>query len=137
LTIKYIYDGDLFESKADALVNTVNCVGVMGKGIALSFKNRYKEMFEDYKNKCEEKQVEIGKIDIYKASDKYIINFPTKKDWRRNSKLIYIKKGLRNLLEIIPNQDIKSIAFPQLGCSNGRLSWEIVKETMEEYLNKC
>ncbi|PEZ55075.1 MULTISPECIES: type II toxin-antitoxin system antitoxin DNA ADP-ribosyl glycohydrolase DarG [Bacillus cereus group] len=136
-----IYEkGDLFKylNQVEAIINTVNCVGVMGKGIALEFKKRYPENFHIYKNKCFSKELTIGKSFIYEIpyneKTKFIINFPTKLHWRNPSKIEYIEKGLDNLIKLIAEYDIKSIAMPALGCGNGNLDWGIVKPLIEKKL---
>jgi O-acetyl-ADP-ribose deacetylase (regulator of RNase III)/uncharacterized protein YwgA len=119
--------GNIFESRAQTLVNTVNCVGVMGKGIAQEFKKRFPGMFRDYKDLCDKGIVQLGKPYAYKdLYDKTIINFPTKKHWRAMSRLDDIKKGLDVFIEKYKQWGIKSVAFPPLGCGNGGLEWEVV-----------
>ena len=133
--IKYRYNENIFESKSMALVNTVNCVGIMGAGLAKEFKLRFPEMFKDYVKKCNENKIKIGKLDIYKINDrKIIINFPTKDHWKYPSKLEYIEKGLNDFVKNYKSWNIKSIAFPQLGCGKGGLKWNDVKYLMEKYL---
>ncbi len=134
ISIIYRYDEDLLQSKAEALVNTVNCVGVMGKGIALQFKNHYPEMYKDYYKKSKNNKINIGKLFLFRTMDKLIINFPTKKHWRNNSEIQYIIDGLNYFRENYKIWKIKSIAFPQLGCGNGNLKWVDVKKIMEEFL---
>jgi len=119
--------GNMFESKAQTLVNTVNCVGIMGKGIAQEFKKRYPEMFKDYKSRCDRGAVQLGHPYIFKTLyDKAIINFPTKQHWRAMSRLDDIRKGLDVFVEKYKQWGIKSVAFPPLGCGNGGLEWEVV-----------
>ena len=134
--IKFV-KGDIFEAKADALVNTINIVGIMGKGIALQFKERFKENFKLYQKASENKEIEIGKMFVTRSNDingtKWIINFPTKKHWIHPSKMEYIEKGLDDLINCIKEKNIKSIAIPPLGCGNGGLDWDDVKSVM---LNK-
>src|SRR5437773_477164 len=108
--------GTLFESPAKTLVNTVNTVGVMGKGIAKRFKEIYPEMFSKYQHLCENKQLQIGKLWLYKTEHKWILNFPTKVHWRQPSRPEYIEEGLRAFAASYPTQGITSIAFPRLGC---------------------
>ena len=133
--IKYRYNENIFKSKSTALVNTVNCVGVMGAGIAKEFKLRFPEMFKDYVKKCNTNEIRIGKLDIYKINDrKIIINFPTKDHWKYPSKLEYIEKGLIDFVKNYKSWNIISIAFPQLGCGKGGLKWNDVKYLMKEYL---
>lgn len=119
--------GNIFESRAQTLVNTVNCVGVMGKGIAQEFKKRYPKMFKDYKSLCDRGEVQLGQPYIFKTLyDKAIINFPTKKHWRAMSRLDDIEKGLDVFIKKHKQWGIKSVAFPPLGCGNGGLEWEVV-----------
>jgi O-acetyl-ADP-ribose deacetylase (regulator of RNase III) len=127
--------GSLFESPAHVLVNTINTVGVMGKGIAKTFKAIYPDMFKIYQQLCEQKKIEIGKLWLYKASNKWILNFPTKIHWRSPSKVEYLEAGLKNFKENFADYNITSIAFPPLGCGNGDLNWEKeVRPLMEKYL---
>lgn len=133
-----IEHGNIFNSTAQTLVNTINCVGVMGKGLALEFKNKYPAMFDKYKSFCDKGVFKPGVLWIYKAEDgKWILNFPTKVDWRNPSELSYIEEGLKKFVEIWEEKGIKSIAFPLLGCHNGGLDPEEVIPLMEKYLNKC
>ena len=134
--ITYI-QGDLFESPAKVLVNTVNTVGVMGKGIALQFKKIYPDMFEEYRIRCEKKELQIGDLLLFKTENKWILNFPTKKHWRNPSKVRYIEAGLQKLSEKYAELGITAIALPELGCGNGELNFESqVKPLMELYLSK-
>lgn len=129
--------GNLFTSPAQVLVNTVNTQGVMGKGIALQFKNTYPDMFKIYQELCERGKIDIGVLWIYKTPHKWVLNFPTKRYWRNPSKAEYIEMGLKKLSEKFNELGIYSIAFPALGCGNGELDWEkTVKPLMEKYLNK-
>jgi O-acetyl-ADP-ribose deacetylase (regulator of RNase III) len=136
--IKY-KTGNLLESEAQALVNTVNTLGVMGKGIALQFKNQFPNNFKSYAKACKSKEVSIGKLFITEENSllgkKIIINFPTKTDWRKPSEYDYIELGLIELARIIKENDIKSIAIPPLGSGNGGLDWERVKVLIEKYLS--
>lgn len=131
--IEYI-EGNIFESPAQVIVNTVNTVGVMGKGIALAFKQRYPEMFQKYKTTCEKHLLTIGKLMIYYEADHWILLFPTKEHWRNPSKLEYIEKGLMKFTSVYAEKGIYSIAFPRLGCGNGELNWNDVRPIMEKYL---
>jgi len=127
--------GDLMQSPAKVLVNTVNTVGVMGKGIAKDFKKVYPEMFKKYQDLCEKKMFNVGQLWLYKTPHKWILNFPTKKHWRQPSKTEYIEAGLEKFVKTYAEKRITSIAFPMLGCGNGELAWEIqVKPLMEKYL---
>ncbi len=127
--------GDIFEDGAEALVNTVNCVGVMGRGIALQFKKRYPENFARYEKACRKKEVQPGRMFVYETGNvmnpKYIINFPTKRHWRNASCLADIESGLVDLVRTIRERDISSIAVPPLGCGLGGLDWNQVRERME------
>ena len=128
--------GDLFENPARVLVNTVNTVGVMGKGIAKTFKLIYPEMFKRYQKLCKSKQLTVGKLWLYKSPNKWVLNFPTKTTWRQPSKLEYIRDGLAAFRNGYEQNNIYSIAFPLLGCGNGELNWENeVRPVMEEYLS--
>lgn len=136
--IQYI-KGDLLQSAAEAIVNTVNTVGVMGKGLALQFKTAYPENFKIYKKACDQGQLEIGQMLVTEARDvfgnaKLIVNFPTKTTWRKPSEYSYIAQGLEALRNEILTRGIKSIAIPPLGSRNGGLDWHTVKEMIEEAL---
>ncbi|MHC4573065.1 MAG: type II toxin-antitoxin system antitoxin DNA ADP-ribosyl glycohydrolase DarG [Planctomycetota bacterium] len=119
--------GDILKSKAQTLVNTVNCVGIMGKGIALEFKNRFPEMFKDYTRRCERNEIHIGHPYIYKSLlGPQIVNFPTKEHWKSVSKVNDIERGLDYLLAHYEQWGVTSIAIPPLGCGNGQLDWRVV-----------
>lgn len=133
-TLLYYLEGDMFTSPAQCIVNTVNMVGVMGKGIALAFKEKYPDMFLEYKKACSEGVLNIGNLMIWRADDYILLLFPTKEHWRGKSKLEYIELGLQKFLEIYEKEGITSIAFPKLGCGNGGLDWAEVKPVMEKYL---
>lgn len=128
--------GDIFESKAQVIVNTVNCQGVMGKGLALTFKQKYPDMFNVYQQECRTKKLRIGRPTLYQRSTPWILNFPTKDSWRANSKIEYLEKGLEFLVAHYKNAGIKSIAFPKLGAQNGKLSWDEVGPVMAQYLSQ-
>ncbi|WP_125982571.1 macro domain-containing protein [Loigolactobacillus iwatensis] len=128
---------NLFESPAQVLVNTVNTVGVMGKGIALKFKKMYPDMFKEYQRFCETGALSVGKLWLYKSNNKWVLNFPTKKNWRQKSRIEYIEAGLQKFVQTYEEKKIKSISFPQLGVGNGGLDWDSqVKPLMEKYLKK-
>lgn len=127
--------GNLFESDAYALVNTVNCEGYMGKGIAYQFKLRYPEMNKEYISKCKSHQLKPGTLHTFNAGTKLIINFPTKDKWRANSKMEYITSGLDALIELIYKENIKTIALPPLGSGNGGLIWSEVKQVLIKKLS--
>lgn len=123
--------GNLFDSNAKTLVNTVNCVGVMGKGIAKEFKTKYPPMYDDYEQRCKNKKVEPGKPYLYTdQAGTSILNFPTKDHWRSPSKLSYIISGLDWFVNNYHELGVTSIAFPPLGCGNGGLKWEVVGPLM-------
>jgi O-acetyl-ADP-ribose deacetylase (regulator of RNase III) len=119
--------GNLFEAEAEALVNTVNTVGVMGKGIALQFKRAFPENFKAYEKACEAGEVQPGKMFVFDLGGlyrtRYIINFPTKRDWKHKSRMVDIESGLDALVGEIRTREIRSIALPPLGCGNGGLDW--------------
>ena len=116
--------GDLFASRAQTLVNTVNCVGVMGKGVALEFKKRFPGMFDDYVARCERKQVLLGEPYLYRdLAGTMVVNFPTKEHWRSPSRLADIERGLVYFVEHYAGWGVSSVAFPPLGCGNGGLEW--------------
>jgi len=119
--------GDILNSNAQTLINTVNCVGVMGKGIALEFKNRFPDMFDDYVERCDRGEVKPGVPYLYKALfPPQIINFPTKDHWKSISKVSEIERGLKHLIEHYNEWGITSLAIPPLGCGNGQLEWRVV-----------
>ncbi len=129
--------GDLFESKAQTLVNTVNCVGVMGKGIALGFKKRFPEMFADYVARCQRREVRLGRPYLYKPLlPPWVLNFPTKDHWRSVAKLEHIVEGLQHLLEHYKEWGITSLAVPPLGCGEGQLEWRVVGPTLYRHLSQ-
>lgn len=119
--------GDILQSKAQTLINTVNCVGVMGKGIALEFKKRFPDMYDDYVKRCGRGEVKPGIPYLYKTLfPPQIINFPTKEHWKSTSRLSDIERGLTYLLEHYRSWGITSLAIPPLGCGNGQLEWRVV-----------
>ncbi len=128
---------DLFTSPARTLVNTVNTVGVMGKGIARDFKTIYPEMFARYQELCEKGLFATGQLWLYRTPHKWVLNFPTKKHWRSPSRPDYIEAGLRKFADTYHVYGITDISFPLLGCGNGELNWETqVRPLMEQYLGK-
>lgn len=129
--------GNILESDSEVLVNTVNTVGIMGKGVALAFKKTFPEAMAEYLKAVNNKTIDIGKVQVVRTSyisPRYIINFPTKTHWRYPSKMEYIDKGLSDLVLKINEYQIKSISIPPLGCGNGKLDWNEVKPLMIEYL---
>ena len=136
--ITYKHD-DIFNANAEALVNTVNCVGVMGRGIALQFKKRFPENFAEYEKACKQNEVVPGKMFVHSTGSminpRFVINFPTKRHWRGSSRLEDIEAGLIALKNVIIQNNIKSIAIPPLGCGLGGLDWSVVKSKIELALN--
>lgn len=131
--------GNLFASKHQTLVNTINCVGIMGAGVALEFKYRFPLMFSEYVKHCEEKRINIGKLWVYSVpnSNRKILNFPTKYHWKYPSKIEYLEAGLTKFIETYQEKGITSIAFPLLGAQNGGLDPEQVKNIMFKFLSEC
>ncbi len=123
--------GDILQAEAEALVNTVNTVGVMGRGIALQFRKAFPENFRQYEHACEHGQVHLGHMFVYETErltgPRYIINFPTKRHWKGNSRIQYIQQGLSDLVRVIRERNIQSIAIPPLGCGLGGLEWNEVR----------
>ena len=129
---------NIFRENVQAIVNPVNCVGVMGKGLALAFKKKYLNNYKAYKIACLNNNIKIGKMfvyEMYRLCPQYIINLPTKQHWKDSSKLEYIESGLKDLVLIIKDCNIKSIAIPALGCGCGGLDWSTVKQVIEKYLS--
>lgn len=135
----HIIKGNIFNTKMQTIVNTINCVGVMGKGIALVFKLRYPKMFDIYKDYCHRHLINIGKLWLYKGEDTepWVLNFPTKFHWKYPSKIEYIKKGLQKFVDTYKEKGIVSVAFPLLGTNNGGLDKDEVLEIMKTYLQGC
>jgi O-acetyl-ADP-ribose deacetylase (regulator of RNase III) len=131
--------GNLLDAKVEAVVNTVNTVGVMGKGIALMFKERFPKNYQEYLVASKSGAVQIGKMFVSATDElsgpKWVINFPTKKHWRNPSKIEWVREGLEALKEVIREKRITSIAIPPLGCGNGGLNWSNVRPLIQEYLN--
>lgn len=136
--IRYV-EGDIFESTMQCLVNPVNCVGVMGKGLALEFKKRYPDVYQFYLGMCKENELAIGRIAIYAAKkkpDRCVCLFPTKYHWRDRSYVAGIEKGLQSFITFAPQMKIKSVAFPKLGCGLGGLNFDHqVRPLFEKYFN--
>lgn len=130
--------GNLLEADVEAVVNTVNTQGIMGKGIALMFKDRFPANFEAYAHACKRKEVRIGKMFVTKREELFgpawIINFPTKTHWRVNTRLEWVKEGLHDLVRVIKQEKIRSIAVPPLGCGNGGLEWAVVRPLIVDAL---
>lgn len=131
-----VLEGDLLKSRMHALVNTVNTVGIMGKGVALAFKKQYPEMYRDYVRRCDEHEVKLGEPYPYEASDHLIINFPTKEHWRSVSRRSDIVAGLEYLERHYKQWGVRSLAVPPLGCGNGQLEWRVVGPVLLRHLRR-
>ena len=146
-----IKHGNIFTSRCQTLVNTVNCHGVMGAGIALEFKLRYPQMFTEYENRCRDDEIRIGSLWLYKPiaksqasgpsrrpeDEKWVLNFPTKKHWRQPSRIEYLDLGLKTFVRTYRDRGITSIAFPVLGATNGGIPEDKSLETMKRHLDQC
>lgn len=132
-----IISGNIFTTKCQTIVNTVNCVGVMGAGIALECRLRYPAMYQQYAGLCKDGKIDIGTLWIYKASDRWILNFPTKQHWKYPTKEEYLHAGLRKFIGTFEARGVESIAFPVLGAQNGGLEAARSIEIMESYLRDC
>jgi len=126
--------GNLFASNAKALVNTVNCVGAMGKGIALEFRRRFPEMFKQYQVDCENKKLVPGRIYSYQSQDRLILNFAIKDDWKYPSKIAWIESSLKQFAAHYKQKGISSVAFPWMGADNGGIPLEIIQSTTRKHL---
>lgn len=130
--------GDILKHEADALVNTVNCMGVMGRGIALQFRHAFEDNYEAYRKAAKAKEVRPGQMFVFERSTielpRWIINFPTKRHWKGESRIEDIRDGLVDLVRVIREQDIRSIAIPPLGCGLGGLDWAMVRPLIERAL---
>lgn len=133
--LKLIQNGDIFTSSCDFLINPVNVVGVMGKGLALEFKKRFPRNFQVYQKCCKDGSFVVGKLLVVPENEKAIINFPTKVHWKDNSEIDYIKLGLEKLKIAVQRYNIKSIAFPKVGCGLGNLDWNDVFPLIEAFSN--
>lgn len=130
----YYTKKSIFNIQTDAIVNTINCKGFMGKGIALEFSLRYPDLLIKYQQKCQKNEINIGKMFYYKTDNQIIVNFPTKDDFKLPSQYDWIKKGIKDFKNTYKFHNIASIAFPPLGCGNGELNFNIVKKIIEEEL---
>jgi O-acetyl-ADP-ribose deacetylase (regulator of RNase III) len=135
----HLTEGDILKHDADALVNTVNCVGVMGRGIALQFRRAFKDNYEAYRRACNRKEIRLGQMFVFERSSldspRWIINFPTKLHWKGRSQLKDIRSGLVDLVRVVREKQIRSIAIPPLGCGLGGLDWNVVRPIIEESLS--
>ena len=142
MTNPTVIRGNIFTSQCQTLVNTVNCDGVMGAGIALEFKLRLPEMFDQYVEHCRHGRIDVGKLWIYKPAatsrdQRWVLNFPTKRRWKNPSRIEYLEQGLSKFVDTYWDRGIESIAFPILGSSNGGLDEQVSLSLMTEYLEKC
>ena len=142
MTNPIIIPGNIFTSPCQTLVNTVNCDGVMGAGIALEFKLRLPAMFDRYAELCQGRLIDIGKLWLYKPpvdsrEQRWALNFPTKRHWKYPSKIEYLEAGLGKFLETYQQKGIQSIAFPVLGATNGGLDEDESLAVMQRYLSQC
>jgi O-acetyl-ADP-ribose deacetylase (regulator of RNase III)/uncharacterized protein YwgA len=131
-----VLEGDLLKSNMHALVNTVNTVGIMGKGVALEFKKRYPAMYLDYVKRCDRHEVKLGEPYVYQDDDHLIVNFPTKQHWRSVSRLSDIVAGLEYLEGHYKDWEIRSLAVPPLGCGNGQLEWRVIGPILLRHLRR-
>jgi O-acetyl-ADP-ribose deacetylase (regulator of RNase III) len=133
--------GDILTADTEALVNTVNCVGVMGRGIALQFKNKFPKNFKAYEAACKRQEVMPGRMFVFDTGEltfpRYIINFPTKRHWKGKSRIEDIESGLEDLAEVVSERKIQSIALPPLGSGLGGLDWQEVRTRIENALHNC
>ncbi len=133
-------EGNLLEANSEALVNAVNEVGVMGKGIALMFRKAFPENMRAYAAACQAGEVRVGRMFVTQnhrsAGPRWIINFPTKKHWRNPSKLEWVCEGLRDLVRVIRAYEIRSVAIPPLGCGHGSLDWSQVRPAIDAALSE-
>jgi O-acetyl-ADP-ribose deacetylase (regulator of RNase III) len=132
-----VIKGNIFATTCQTVVNTVNCVGVMGAGIAYEFRLRYPGLYQKYVELCNNKSISIGSLWLFKAKDKWILNFPTKYHWKYPTKIEYLHKGLEKFLSTYKEKGITSVAFPLLGASNGGLDPDVSFNVMQTYLNQC
>lgn len=135
-TVITFLQSSVFESPAQTLVNTVNTVGVMGKGIAKQFKTRYPDMYKQYREICDLRGLEIGELHLWRGDNRWVLNFPTKTTWRKPSELRYVERGLMKFVSTYSDLGITSASFPPLGCGNGNLDWDVVRPMMEHYLSQ-
>ena len=130
-----LVSGNLFHAEVDAVINTVNTMGVMGKGIALQFKQAFPENFAAYQAACRQGKVQTGEMFVFETGaitlPRYVINFPTKRNWRSPSRIEDVERGLVHLITVVQELEIASVAIPPLGCGNGGLDWNVVRPLIE------
>ena len=136
MPIEFI-QGNIFDSKLQTLVAAVNTRGIAGAGIVLQFKHHFPGWFNDYLNKCKSGEIKIGSPALYKSTDQWVLNFPTKDDWRQPFKIEYISAGLKTFVDKYEEWGITSIALPALGSGLGGLPWPKVEKLMVNHLSKC
>ena len=131
--------GNILDTDAEAVVNTVNVQGYMGKGLALEFKKRFPSNFAAYEAACHRGEVVVGRMFVTERMDmfgpRWLVNFPTKREWRNPSRVEWVRSGLTDLREVISSRGIRSIAIPPLGCGNGGLDWRVVRPIIVEALD--
>jgi len=132
-----ILKGNIFTTKCQTIVNTVNCVGVMGAGIAYEYRLRYPEMYIRYQKLCKEGLMRIGNLWLYKSDKKWVLNFPTKNHWKYPSKPEYLEKGLQKFVNTYQEKGITSIAFPLLGANKGGIDSDVSINIMKRYFENC
>ncbi len=133
------FSGDILKSQMQTLVNTINCKGIMGAGLARDFKKLFPLMYEDYREKSKNKEIKVSKPYIWKnleITNKTVLNFPTKNHWKEPSKMTWIDEGLQYFIENYKQWGVTSIAFPALGCNLGGLTWIEVKPLMIKHISK-
>lgn len=131
--LTFIKSSNIFDDRSEVIVCPVNCIGIMGKGLALSFKLKYPKYYETYQRQCKEGKIRLNFIKPYQAANKLIISFPTKNHWRDNSNIDNIEAGILHLISFIIYWKVKSIAIPALGCGLGNLNWNVVKPLFVKY----
>ncbi len=129
--------GDILQSGAQALVNPVNCMGVMGAGLASQFRRAFPEDFRVYRAACKAREVRAGKMFVTSGDGRHIVHFPTKVHWENPSELVWIEQGLADLVGVIHVMDIRSIAIPPLGCGLGGLKWDVVQPKIVVAMEQC
>jgi O-acetyl-ADP-ribose deacetylase (regulator of RNase III) len=136
VVITEVTDRGLFDVTAEALVNPVNTQGAMGAGLALTFRKQYPKMFEEYRQVCERRMLDIGVLHWWQTGEpapRFVVNFPTKRQWREPSRLSWIDTGLVTLRQQVEDRQIMSVAIPALGCGLGGLSWDGVRAKILEH----